>query len=102
MPKKCKYEQYPGERMNGRCPPKPEAFKVPKLKSKSPRTRKSPKSRKTRQRTCAYGDRLSTGKCPPKGCSYGMRLKNNKCPPRKKSKKQLKQQDKDLSELFKM
>lgn len=64
----CKY----GERINGKCPPKP--------KSKT-------------QRACKYGTRVN-GKCPPKPratqtqkkrkpCKYGERI-NGKCPPKPK------------------
>jgi hypothetical protein len=67
----CKY----GERVDGKCPPKPK-------------TRK--------QRACKYGQRIN-GKCPPKpktqpqtktrkqrACKYGERV-NGKCPPKPKA-----------------
>jgi hypothetical protein len=65
----CKY----GERINGKCPPKP------KTKTK---------------RACKYGKRVN-GKCPPKPratqtqkrgrpCKYGERI-NGKCPPKPKN-----------------
>jgi hypothetical protein len=61
----CKY----GERINGKCPPKPKT-----------------------QRACKYGTRVN-GKCPPKPrstqkrgrpCKYGTRV-NGKCPPKSKN-----------------
>ena len=68
MPRPCKY----GERVNGKCPPKPKATK--------------------KLRPCKYGERVN-GKCPPKPkatktkklrpCKYGERV-NGKCPPKTK------------------
>lgn len=61
----CKY----GERVNGKCPPKPKTKK---------------------ERACKYGKRVN-GKCPPKAktlktrpCKYGERI-NSKCPPKPKT-----------------
>jgi len=70
----CKY----GERINGKCPPKPK-------------TKENSKTKKLRP--CKYGERIN-GKCPPKPktnsktkkrpCKYGERI-NGKCPPKQKA-----------------
>ena len=76
----CKY----GEKVNGKCPPKP---KSPVAQAKATR----------KLRPCKYGERVN-GKCPPKPkspmvkakstrkqrpCKYGERV-NGKCPPKPK------------------